>query len=54
MSDVNIGTGQAVGALDLRVGNAIDLAQMIECVTRLDNVDDPSVRSTARNRCMGR
>ena len=53
MSDVDIGTGQAVGALDIRVGNAINLAQVVKCITMLDNVDDPSARRTARDRGLG-
>lgn len=53
MSDVDIGTDQAIGALDLCVWNPINLAQMEECIPLLDDVDDPSIRHTAQNRSMG-
>jgi len=54
LSDVNIGTGQAIGALDLCVWNAIDLPQMEESIPLLDNVNDPSIRRSTQNRSMGR
>lgn len=53
MSDTEIYTGQAVGALNIRIWNAISLAQVVESIPWLDDIYDPIVWSTARDRSLG-
>ena len=54
LPDANIKINQAVGALDLGIGNTVDLSQVVECITILNNVDDPGVGAPhARDRGFG-
>jgi len=53
LSDVDNGTGETVGTLNVYVGDAIKLTQVIEGIALLDNIDNPSVRRTARDRSLG-